>query len=291
MIEEGSFDSETTLCQAIKKYLETRKSRADRWLLKQFREYMEKKNPKDYQLKDITLEHFNSFLDFPSVSASRKNYEPRLKPFEAYIGLSQVKVKKNRNPKNDLSYKLEKEQKEHTKTKKQLASERVNVVARDGTINEQDQTIEEQRAEIKTLTDGRAKECSQCPKTVSFNKTIASNQATFDKERQGYKVTIDEKQYTIDTFESNSEEIEEIKRLLTQKTEIEGEIAKGKKIMEKQQIIKLPCSNKGGSLVPFGNDCQECDNFATCESYGELMNFLARLKKLRLLQRLTIPQV
>jgi len=261
---EGSFDSKTTLSRVITEYLQTRKDHTENWLLNKFKEDMEKKK-RNIHIADVTLEDFDHFRKSLSTSeALLKSYESRLKHFQEYIGLSQVTVKKKRNPENDQAVILDLK-KELTKRDKQLAE-------KDVVISKHDETIEGQNAIIEAHTAEKDKECSQCSKTADLNKTIILNKATFDKEKQGYKATIDEKQYTIDTFESNKEEIEEIKRLLTQKTQIEGEIAKGKKIRENERFVKVRCDMQGGSIVSFGNDCMHCSDSLSCPKYYELTN-------------------
>lgn len=180
----------TTLHKVIEEYLETRNNRDERSVLNRFKEYMQKKKP-EVQVKDVTLLDFQSFPKSLLVSeVSQKIYASRLKPFQEYIGLFLVTVKKNRNPKNDQSVILEL-QKELTKTKRDSAGKDERIIARDGTINEQDQTIEKQKAEIKTLTEGRTEECSQCPKTAPLNETIRLTVATLEKERKENKATND----------------------------------------------------------------------------------------------------
>jgi len=267
----------TTLYSIITEYLETHKKSTETWLLTRFKEYMDKKEKnihvekvKEDALKGI--DYFEDFLDSLSISeTSKNNHRSRMKRFQQSIGLSEVKAKKKRNPENDQAVILDLKKK-LTKTERERDEEKHAKEAHKQTILENETKSNEKDAVIKAHTLEKEKECSQCPKTVSFNKTITSNQATFDKERQEYKARIDEKQYTIDTFESNKEEIEEIKRLLTQKTQIEEEIAKGKKIRENERFVKVRCDMQGGSIVSFGNDCMHCNDSLSCPKYYELTN-------------------
>ena len=182
------FPSNTTLCQAIDEYLETRKKSIETWLLKKFKEHMQKK--RDAYIKTITLDDFKGFLDSLSVSpALRKNYGYRLKRFQEYMELPE--------------------------------------------------------------------------------SARASTRVALEKEREKNKAIIELLKYKIDTFIAESGEIEEIQQLQLKKAQIDEEIAKRNKIIEKQQIVKVRCPMKG-FVVPFGNDCMHCDDWETCTKYGEL---------------------
>jgi hypothetical protein len=267
----------TTLHKTIEEYLKTRNNRAERSVLNRFKEYMQKRRP-EVQVKDVTVNDFQSFLKWLKVSAvSETIYASRLRPFQQFIGLSPTKIKKNRNPENDSS-KLEKEQNEHAKTKKELADKDEESRLRWETIKEKDVKINEQDGIIKAYTSEKdkekEKECVQCPKIVTLNRTIISNKATFDKEKEENRAIIDELKYKVDTFVSNSGEIEEIQHLETKKAQLDQDILNRNKIMGKQQIIQLRCFKKRFSFVPFGNDCQECDDSSECEPYTELMKLV-----------------
>lgn len=237
------FDSKTTLSKAIKDYLQTAKDHNERWLLCKFDEYIEK-NRLDDHIEDVELEHFDRFLDSLSVSpALRKDYEYRLKPFQRCIGLVEVKVKKNPSVQNGKCAKCP----VRLKSEKEVAEAREKITKHRNTIEEM---IEEKR-----------KECAQCPK-----------EAAFDKEIEGYRTTILQQESKINTLVSNTGEIEQIKQLQTRKTEIEQEIAKGKKIIENQRFVKLRCDMKSGSIVSFGNDCMHCNDSLSCSKYYELTN-------------------
>lgn len=243
------FDSKTTLHRAIKNYLETRNSRIDRWLLDKF----EEKNSNVSYVKDIKANDFDRFLSSLSVSpTSLKSYASRLKRFQEYIGLSQVTVKKKHNPKNDQDVILEL-QKKVTKAEK-----------------ERDEKERERAAHSRTIDEmkEKEKECSRCPKIVPLDERIRSTEATLKKEREENKAKLDGLKYIID----QCGEIEEIKQLLAQKTQIEEEIAKTKKLIENQRFVKVRCDMKGGSVVSFGNDCMHCNDSFSCSKYYELTN-------------------
>lgn len=244
----------TTLHKDIENYLETRNNRDEKSVLNQFKEYMQKKSP-EVQTKDATLNDFQSFPKSLSISAtSKKSYASRLKPFQESIGLSEVKVKKNRTPKNDSS-ELEKEQKAHAKIEKKLSETEEESAARWKTIEEKD-------AIIKVYTAEKEQQCSRCSEIATLNKTITSNKAAFDKKMAKY----DEVQYFID-----SGQYEEAKQLVGQRTQIKEEIAKGTEMRKNERFVKVLCPMKG-NIVSFGNDCSHCNDSPSCGKYAELTN-------------------
>lgn len=280
-------EKEITVVSAITEYLKTRqyrkkrKNRPEIWFFKQFRTYIEDKMP-NVKIREITDKDRDRFLDSFSVSlTTRATYASRMNGFleyarARYIDLSEPKSKKNPEPENPKLVILKLEN-IVAKKDKDLDSERARVTAHS-------QTIDEKNAEIERMKQGKQKECSQCPKIAPLTQKNEADKATFDKEIEKYRITVDKQQSKINTFVSNSGEIEEIEQLEAQKAEkerkineLDEEIAKRNKIMENRQIVKVLCPVKSsvhyGSIVSFGNDCLHCEkDYVLCPKYDELTN-------------------
>lgn len=293
----------TTLYSIITEYLETHKKSTETWLLNRFKEYMDK-NHKNIHVEKVKedalkgIDYFECFLDSLSISeTSKNNHRSRLKRFQQFIGLSEVKPKKKRNPENDQAVILDLK-KELTKRDKQLADKDVAISKHDETIEGQNQTIEEQKAEIKTLTEGRTEECSKCPKIVPLNETIKLTEATLVKERKDNKTTNDElesKQGEIASLETDNEYLksamkeqshdkllEENQYLKVQLGQKDAEIeSKEKRIGEVEKLIETEIKQKGEivsriskmvrdfkAYMPSKNErCDQCVNNFSIEEY------------------------
>jgi hypothetical protein len=140
---------------------------------------MEQKKRAFTHIGDMILKDFDPFLDSrcEKNSALRKNYACRLKGFQRHIGLSEIKVQKNHNPKNDKSLRYYELEKKYAKKEKELAGEKeISVACR--------QTVDERDAEIDRLNEEKDTGCSQCKKLAERDDTI-DKLRTENKEKDG----------------------------------------------------------------------------------------------------------
>jgi hypothetical protein len=294
------FPSNTTLGQAIKGYLETPKNHTETHVLKKLMEYAEKENRagKDMYIKAIKPEFFKSFFiwlrDEHKVSeAILKDYRVRLRGFQEYIGLSEVKVKKNRNPENDES-ELERTRGELAKTQKERDKEHGESVARWKTIEDKEAENAKKDVEIARLTEERGKECSQCKKLAEKeNVNILHRQridklTTENKEKDRIldveKAELESKEGEIASLKTDNEflkkalEEQSHDKLLEQNQYLKVQLGqkdadnerKEKRIREVEQLIEIEKRQKGEFVTRVLRTVRECKEYmpSTNESFS-----------------------
>lgn len=139
------------LSHTINEYLKTRRNHAETHVLNKFKEYIKqtKHAGGDTYIKEIKREDFDRFIiwlkDEHGVSAAAlKDYKRRLKGFQEYIELSEVKARKNRNPENDESPQCH-------ELRKKLAENQELLITFGKTIEELTEKNKEQDRIIETL--------------------------------------------------------------------------------------------------------------------------------------------